>query len=345
MLILFEELILKIIIWCLKIIDYLKEIIDGIFAKTPIFKNGEKINLINSFIENDTIKYTFWIIFIISILIICISTIISLVKNMILNNQQVHMIIGKFLFSIISVLIILALFIIGILFTNKINDLLCEFLNFDSQFVISKELFNLFVGKWNIGYSIQDIDINIINGEILFGEYNEYINNIFPISFVNNGMVDYNEFDFILGFIASLGILISFIRIIFIIIKRIFKITFLYLMLPICTSTIALDDGKRLKKWKDNLILELFSFFIVFIAYNIISIMLPLILQISFINIEITRVFKIFLILVGYYIIPNYKTFFTLNSTSTKVVKNVVSKNTSNVSGLDMNHRYVDDKL
>ena len=258
MLILFEELILKIIIWCLKIIDYLKEIIDGIFAKTPIFKNEEKINLINSFIENDTIKYTFWIIFIISILIICISTIISLVKNMILNNQQVHMIIGKFLFSIISVLIILALFIIGILFTNKINDLLCEFLNFDSQFVISKELFNLFVGKWNIGYSIQDIDINIINGEILFGEYNEYINNIFPISFVNNGMVDYNEFDFILGFIASLGILISFIRIIFIIIKRIFKITFLYLMLPICTSTIALDDGKRLKKWKDNLILELY---------------------------------------------------------------------------------------
>ena len=54
---------------------------------------------------------------------------------------------------------------------------------------------------------------------------------------------------------------------------------------------------------------------------------------------------KIFLILVGYYIIPNYKTFFTLNSTFTKVVKNVVSNNTSNVSGLDMNHRYVDDKL
>ena len=40
------------------------------------------------------------------------------------------------------------------------------------------------------------------------------INNIFPISFTNNGIVDYEEFNFILGFIASLCILISFIRII-----------------------------------------------------------------------------------------------------------------------------------
>ena len=63
---------------------------------------------------------------------------------------------------------------------NKINDLLCEFLNFDSQFVISKELFNLFVGKWNIGYSpkgknhiyekfsfgLISFDFDVVNGYI-----------------------------------------------------------------------------------------------------------------------------------------------------------------------------------
>lgn len=346
MVIFVEELILKFIVWCLKTIDYLKEILDGIFTKNSILNNGEEVNLINSFIENESIIYIFWIIFILSILIICISAIISLVKNIIFNNQQVHMITGKFLLSIISVLIILSLFIISILITNEINDLLCDFLNYDSNYIFSKEIFNLFVGKWNDGYSIVDIDFNIINSERLFGGYNEYINDIFPVSFKNNGIVDYFKFDFILGFCSTLCILISFIRIIYILLKRIFKITFLYLMLPVCTSTISLDDGKRLRKWKDDLIEELFSFFLILIGYNIISIMLPLILQISFIDDDITRVFHIFLISIGYLVIPNYKTFLTANfyikKSNTKVLNNMYI---SNVPSIDINHRYVDYKL
>lgn len=341
-----EELILKIILWCLKTIDHLKEIMDGIFTKIPFFRNGEEINLINSFIENDIIKYSFWIIFILSIMIICISAIISLIKNIILNNQHVHVIMGKFLFSIISILVILAFFIISILITNELTNLVCEFLEYESHYVLSKEIFNLLVGKWNEGHSIIDFDINLIDRKILFGEYDEYINNIFPISFTNNGIVDYGEFNFILGFIASLCILISFIRILYLILKRIFKITFLYLMLPICTSTISLDDGQRLKKWKDDLIEEMFSFFLIFVAYNIISVMLPLILQIDFLNDDITKIFKIFIILVGYGIIPSYKNFLTLNNMVTKVKTKVVNNNSvSNVSSLNVCHRYVDEKL
>ena len=56
MIIFVEELILKFIVWCLKIIDNLKEIIEGIFKKIPILKRSEEIDLINSFIENDTVK-------------------------------------------------------------------------------------------------------------------------------------------------------------------------------------------------------------------------------------------------------------------------------------------------
>lgn len=346
MIIFVEELILKFIVWCLKTIDNLKEIIEGIFAKIPILKRSEEIDLINSFIENDTVKYMFWVIFILSILIICVSTIISLIKNIILNNQPIHMIIGKFMFSIVSILAILALFIISILITTEISNVLCDFLNYDSQYLLSQEIFNLYVGKWNEGYSIIDFDINLIDGELLFGGYDKYLNNIFPVSFNNNGMVDYKQFDFMIGFFASICILISFIKIIFIILKRIFKITFLYLMLPICTSTISLDDGKRLKKWKDELIEELFSFFLIFIAYNIISITIPLILQINFINIDISRIFKIFLIIIGYYVIPKYKNFLSLNTTvSTVMTKVVRTNNIANTSSIDMDHRYVDDKL
>lgn len=346
MVIFIEESILKIIIWCLRIIDQLKAFIDGIFSNKDIFTNGENVNLITSFLENSSIKYIFWVIFILSIGIICVCTIISLVKNMIVNNQTIMSIIGKFMISIISMLIILAFFIISILVVNELTNLVCNFLYEENNFILSNEVFNLLVGKWNNGYSIMNFDINSITTNELLGEYNGFINNIWPTGFTNNGMIDYSSFNYILGLISSILLFMSFMLVIFILIKRIFKIAFLYLVLPLSASTISLDDGKRLNRWKEELIEELISFFLIFLGYNIISIMLPFILNLNFINLELTKILKLFLITIGYLVIPNYKKIFRIKESKNDMKTNVINYNSSsNLTNIETEHRYVDAKL
>lgn len=342
MIIFIEEFIGKLIVWCLRCIDYLKEIVEGIFSKTPFLKNGEEINLMSTFIENNTIKYLFWVIFILSIGIICIFTIISLVRNMLINNQNVTKIIGKFLMSIISMLIILAFFIISILITNELYDLLCSFLNNESNVLLSEEVFNLLVGEWQEGYSIDNFNIDLITNTKLFGDYGYFINNIWPSDFLNNGIIDHNSFNFILGIVVAILLLISFLKIIFILFKRIFKIIFLYITLPLSLSTLVLDDGKRLNKWKDEVIEELVSFFLIFLGYNIMSIIMPIILQLSFINEELTNTIKLLLIVVGYFIVPSCKNLFKLINGDNKKYIKVINNNVSHISTLDASHRYVD---
>lgn len=312
MLIFFQELILLLFLWFLKVIDGIMEIFSAIAGVTDVTYQGEKVNIIEFIVGDSTVGTIFWCVFILAVGLTCIFTIVALVKNMIANNRNITTIIGKFFLALLGTLAMVVVVILGILISNAILVLVSEIFEIGNTTKLSNSIFNACVGDWVNGYSINEINVSTLSVRKIFGDYNTAAFGIWPTSWKNNGMVNPDTFLYLPSMIASIGLMIAMVVAIINLAKRVYEIVLLYIVLPVSMSTIAVDDGARFKIWRETFITKIVLAYGTVFSVNIFILILPFIskMKIPGVSNFANSMFLIFMIIGGALVIPAGQTLF-----------------------------------
>ena len=312
MLIFFQELILLLFLWFLKVIDGIMEIFSAIAGVTDVTYQGERVNIIEFIVGDSTVGTIFWCVFILAVGLTCIFTIVALVKNMIANNRNITTIIGKFFLALLGTLAMVVVVILGILISNAILVLVSEIFEIGNTTKLSNSIFNACVGDWVNGYSINEINVSTLSVRQIFGDYNTAAFGIWPTSWKNNGMVNPDTFLYLPSMIASIGLMIAMVVAIINLAKRVYEIVLLYIVLPVSMSTIAVDDGARFKIWRETFITKIVLAYGTVFSVNIFILILPFIskMKIPGVSNFANSMFLIFMIIGGALVIPAGQTLF-----------------------------------
>lgn len=312
MLIFFQELILLLFLWFLKVIDGIMEIFSAIAGVTDVTYQGERVNIIEFIVGDSTVGTIFWCVFILAVGLTCIFTIVALVKNMIANNRNITTIIGKFFLALLGTLAMVVVVILGILISNAILVLVSEIFEIGNTTKLSNSIFNACVGDWVNGYSISEINVSTLSVRKIFGDYNTAAFGIWPTSWKNNGMVNPDTFLYLPSMIASIGLMIAMVVAIINLAKRVYEIVLLYIVLPVSMSTIAVDDGARFKIWRETFITKIVLAYGTVFSVNIFILILPIIskMKIPGVSNFANSMFLIFMIIGGALVIPAGQTLF-----------------------------------
>lgn len=312
MLIFFQELILLLFLWFLKVIDGIMEIFSAIAGVTDVTYQGKRVNIIEFIVGDSTVGTIFWCVFILAVGLTCIFTIVALVKNMIANNRNITTIIGKFFLALLGTLAMVVVVILGILISNAILVLVSEIFEIGNTTKLSNSIFNACVGDWVNGYSINEINVSTLSVRKIFGDYNTAAFGIWPTSWKNNGMVNPDTFLYLPSMIASIGLMIAMVVAIINLAKRVYEIVLLYIVLPVSISTIAVDDGARFKIWRETFITKIVLAYGTVFSVNIFILILPIIskMKIPGVSNFANSMFLIFMIIGGALVIPAGQTLF-----------------------------------
>lgn len=312
MLIFFQELILLLFLWFLKVIDGIMEIFSAIAGVTDVTYQGERVNIIEFIVGDSTVGTIFWCVFILAVGLTCIFTIVALVKNMIANNRNITTIIGKFFLALLGTLAMVVVVILGILISNAILVLVSEIFEIGNTTKLSNSIFNACVGDWVNGYSINEINVSTLSVRKIFGDYNTAAFGIWPTSWKNNGMVNPDTFLYLPSMIASIGLMIAMVVAIINLAKRVYEIVLLYIVLPVSMSTIAIDDGARFKIWRETFVTKIVLAYGTVFSVNIFILILPFIskMKIPGVSNFANSMFLIFMIIGGALVIPAGQTLF-----------------------------------
>lgn len=282
MIIFFQEIILLFIIWILKMIEGIMEIFNNVLEMDILNMQSEKENILEYLFLDSKLFTIFWNIFIFTIFLGALFTIISIIKNAIKNNCKISSIISKYVISLISTLIVLIITVMIIFISNSLLNMFISIFDYDLDFKLSEFIFNSSVNNWLNDYSIFEVDFSTITVDKLLGEYEYSFNMVYPSNWKNNGMIDPQTFLYLPSLVTSVIVLFSLIYSCINIIKRIYKIILLYITMPMFLSLIPLDDGNRFKLWSFEFIQEVILIFIVFFSINIFSLVMMIMTKISF---------------------------------------------------------------
>lgn len=312
MLIFIQEFCLQLFLWLLQLIDGLMEIFSAISGVTNVNYHGQSVNIIEFLAGDSTVMTIFWCVFILSIGLACIFTIVGLVKNMIANNRNISTIVGKFFLALLGTMAMLAVVFLGILIANALLQLLAKIFQIGNTTKLSNALFNACVGNWTNGYNINKIDVTSLSVGAIFGGYNAALFGIWPTSWKCNGMVNPNTFMYLPALIAGIALCIALVIAILNLAKRIYEIIYMFFCMPVSMSTLPLDDGARFKNWREQFLTKIILAYGAVLSVNVFVLLLPLIQQMSIPGVGWfgNAIFVIFMIVGGAMVIPAGQTLF-----------------------------------
>lgn len=306
MLIFFQELIMLLFLWFLRLIDGIMEIFSAIAGITDVTVQGERVNIIEYLVGDSTVGTIFWCVFILAVGLTCIFGIVALVKNMIANNRNVSSIIGKIGLSLLGTMAMLLVVILGILISNSLLTLVAEIFQIGNTTKLSNALFNACVGEWLNGFSVAEIDITNCSVSQILGDYNATALGIWPTSWKCNGMVNPNTFLYLPSMIAAIALMIALVVAIINLAKRVYEIVLLYIIMPVSMATLPLDDGAKFKMWRETFVTKIILAYGTVFSVNIFILLLPLLsrMHIDGVGGFGNSMFIIFMIIGGAMVIP-----------------------------------------
>lgn len=306
MLIFFEELIMLLFLWFLRLIDGIMEIFSAIAGVTDVTVNGQRVNIIEYLVGDSTVGTIFWCVLILAVGLTCIFGMVGIVKNMIANNRNISSIIGKIGLALLGTMAMLTVVILGILIANSLLALVARIFQIGNTTKLSKALFDACVGEWLNGYSVEEIDFTRCNVSAIMGDYNATALGIWPISWKGNGMINPDTFMYFPAMISSIALMIAFIVAVINLAKRIYEIVIMYIIMPVSMSTLPLDDGARFKIWRETFITKIILAYGAVFSVNVFVLLLPLINKIHLDNVSGfgNAMFQMFMIIGGAMVIP-----------------------------------------
>ena len=94
-------------------------------------------------------------------------------------------------------------------------------------------------------------------------------------------MVEMESFNFLLAFFVTVMLLVNVVLSMVGLVKRVFDIVALFIMLPLISATIPLDDGARFKAWRETVISKVVLAYGAVISINIFMLVVPVIQNID----------------------------------------------------------------
>ena len=314
MLIFFQEFVMLLFLWLLRLIDGIMEIFSAIAGVTDVTLQGEKVNIIEYLVGGSMVGTIFWCVFILAVGLTCIFGIVALVKNMISNNRNVSSIIGKIGLSLLGTMAMLTVVILGILISNAVLTLISEMFQIENTTKLSNALFNACAGEWLNGYTVTEVDITSCSVLEIMGSYHEggILFGIWPTSWAKNGMINPDKFMYLPAMIASIALVIAMIVALINLSKRVYEIVLMYIIMPMSMSTLPLDDGARFKAWRETFVTKILLAYGTVFSVNIFILLLPIItkMHVDGVGAFGNSMFLIFMIIGGAMLIPSGQNLF-----------------------------------
>ena len=285
-----EGLFLKLLYWiitnCLYIVDSIMEVFGVLSGLNQVHVDGDgDQNLLDYMIANKTVQDVFMLIAAIGIAVALMFTMVSLAKNVVVRKKSAGKITFQFLTTAISTILTAFITIAVIYIANEILILIDYSFN-DSveRITLGQRIINICAGK-ELPWTGDDVRQFAFCGEgqTMFGKLEFGTFTGFPQidSAGHGGLVYIRDFQFLVGVLVSVGLIIVMIQTTLGLTTRLFNIVFLYLSAPLCIATVPLDDGARFKMWRETIISKILLAYGSVLAVNVYLLILPKILNIK----------------------------------------------------------------
>lgn len=307
MIIFLQEIVMQLFLWFLRLTDGIMEIFSAIAGITDVTYHGQKVNIIEHLAASTSVGTIFWCVFILAVGLTALFTIVGIIKNMIDNKRNLSSIVGKFFLALLGTIAMLAVVVLGILISNSVLVLVSRIFQLENTTKLSTAIFNACVGDaWINGYSIAEVNVSTITVREIMGNYNSAAFGIWPVDWLNTGMIDPDKFLYFPALVASIGVMISLIVAILNLAKRVYEIILLYIVMPVSMSTLPLDDGARFKVWRESFITKIVLAYGSVFSVNVFVLLLPIITKMKIEGISGfgNGMFLIFMIIGGAMMIP-----------------------------------------
>ena len=263
------------------IIDFIREIFYVLAGIDTITIDGEEVDLLSHFILSDTVRTTFFYIFLIATILLVVFVMIAIIRSEYAygeNKKSKAQIMGKAFQSFALFLMVPFILIAGITLTNAVMGAINTSMN---PYALSVG------GQATIGGQIL-----VTSGQHAYiGDLGERaaIEQMFltgQLDYFDLGVVSqyYNlrSMDFLIGILGSIVIMVMFVMSAVTFIQRIFDIVLLYIISPVSVSTIPIDDGNRFRIWRDMIISKVLGAYGIILSMNLFFIIIPQVSSITF---------------------------------------------------------------
>lgn len=158
---------------------------------------------------------------------------------------------------------------------------------------------------WRNEYTAADIDFSYMSPDDVFGVHKKTLG-LFEDAdkgYTKNPMVEMESFNFWTAYLVVIVMLVAIIFSMLGLVKRIFDIVLLFIVLPLISATIPLDDGARFKQWRDTVVSKVILAYGAILSVNVFLLIVPTVSTIDFTELGWTafteNLFKAFLLMGG----------------------------------------------
>lgn len=306
---LFYEVLYWIITNCLYLVDSIMEVFEILSGLSTVAVEGSdsEVVLLEYVITNATVQKVFFCVAGLSMFVAFVFTMVAICKNMVITNKKT---VGKttfqFLMTSFSVLITIYALFGFIYLANEILQIIDLSFNVtadDRNLTLGQKIMEICAGKeifWNEAKNVNEIPF-----ADMFGLEKDW-GIFYDLENPSGGKADFSTFNFLLGTLASIGLIIVLVQAALSLTMRIFNIVFLYIAAPLCIATVPLDNGARFKLWRETTISKILLAYGNVIAVNVYILLLPLLtkLSISDKGTLVNMIFQTVLIVCGAMTIP-----------------------------------------
>ena len=136
---------------------------------------------------------------------------------------------------------------------------------------------------WKPGYSAASIDFSKHTVDQVFGVHKKNLIGVEEADqkYTTSPMVELDSFNIFTAYFVAILILVSLVFSMLGLVKRVFDLVTLFIMLPLISATIPLDDGARLKTWRETVISKVILAFGAVISVNVFMLIIPVISNLS----------------------------------------------------------------
>ena len=263
------------------VIDFIREIFYTLAGIQPITIDGEQTDLLSHFLLSDTVKQTFFYIFLIAVILLVVFVLIAIVRSEYAygeNKKSKALIFGKAMQSFAIFLMVPFILIAGIALTNAVMGAINTSMNpymleAGGQATIGGQILitsgqHAYIGDPGQQAAIEQM---FLTGQLDY----------FDISVVSQ-YYNLRSINFLIGILGSIIIMVMFVMSAVTFIQRIFDIVLLFIISPVSVSTIPVDDGDRFKTWRNITISKVLSAYGIILSMNLFFIIIPQIQGITF---------------------------------------------------------------
>ena len=152
-------------------------------------------------------------------------------------------------------------------------------------------------------YTASDIDFSTTSVNTVFGVHKKTLG-LFEDgdkSYTRSPMVFLDSFNMWTAYLTVVIIIFALLWSMLGLVKRLYDIVMLYLVMPIITATIPLDEGARFKTWRDTVVSKVILAYGTILAVNVFLLIVPIIggLEITGLSSTVNTIFKMLLYIGG----------------------------------------------